>query len=90
MAVSTLDFYKTYVATDAQTIFPYPFKILAASDLRVYDDETLLTLGVDYTVSGAGVDSGGNITFIVGRTADHTIMLRRETPRTQATDLNAG
>ena len=90
MTVSTLNFYKVYIAAAAQTVFPYDFMILAAADLQVYDNGTLLALGVDYTVSGAGADSGGNVTFVVGRTADHTILIRRETPRTQATDLNAG
>ena len=89
MTISTLEFYKVYIATAAQTVFPYPFKILAAADLRVYDNGILLALGVDYTVSGAGTAGGGNVTFVVGRTAGHTILLRRETPRTQATDLNA-
>lgn len=90
MTVSTLDFYKVYSATAAQTVFPYAFKILAAADIRVYDNGTLQTLGVDYTVSGAGDAGGGNVTFVTGRTAGHTILLRRETPRTQATDLDAG
>lgn len=90
MTVSTLDFYKVYIATAAQTVFPYAFQILAAADLKVYDNGTLMVLGVDYTVSGAGAISGGNVTFVVGRTAGHTVLLRRETPRTQATDLNAG
>ncbi len=89
MTVSTLGFYKVYVAAAAQTVFAYDFKILAAADLRVYDDGTLQVLGVDYTVSGAGVANGGNVTFVVGRTVGHTIMLRRETPRTQATNLTA-
>jgi hypothetical protein len=90
MTVSTLNFYKVYIATALQTVFPYDFQILAAADIRVYDNGTLMTLGVDYTVSGAGTDGGGNVTFLVGRTAGHSILLRRETPRTQATDLNAG
>ena len=90
MTISTLTFYRVYIATAAQTVFPYDFMILSAADIRVYDDGTLLALGVDYTVSGAGSEAGGNITFIVGRTAGHSILLRRETPRTQATDLNAG
>ena len=90
MTVSTLEFYKVYVATAAQTVFPYPFKILAAADLRLYDDGTLQVLGVDYTVSGVGVINGGNVTFLTGRTAGHTILIRRETPRTQATALTAG
>lgn len=90
MTVSTLDFYKVYVATASQTVFPYAFAILAAADLRVYDNGALQVLGVDYTVSGAGTANGGNVTFVTGRTAGHTIFLRRETPRTQATDLAAG
>ncbi|HQT98684.1 MAG TPA: hypothetical protein PK416_12555, partial [Thermodesulfobacteriota bacterium] len=87
MTVSTLGFYKVYIATALQTVFPYDFQILAAADLKVYDDGTLLTLGVDYTISGAGTANGGNVTFVVGRTAGHTIFLRRQTPKTQARSM---
>ncbi len=90
MTVSTLTFYKSYVAAAAQTVFPYDFLILEASHLKAYVNGISKSFGVDYTVSGAGTLAGGNLTFIVGLSAGDAVLLRRETPRTQATDLNAG
>jgi hypothetical protein len=89
MTVSTLTFYKTYVAAAAQTIFPYDFLILEASHLKAYVNGAAKVFGVDYTVSGAGSLAGGNLTFVVGLSEGDAVMLRRETPRTQATDLEA-
>lgn len=90
MTVSTLTFYKVYVATAGQTEFPYDFLILAADDLKVYVNGVAKTFGVDYTVSGAGSAAGGNATLVVGASAGDVVLVRRQTPRTQATDLTAG
>lgn len=51
--------------------FAYAFKILQSSDLTVYVTSatgviTYLTLNVDYTVTGAGNDAGGNVTLTSG------------------------
>jgi len=51
--------------------FPYNFKITSASDLLVTtidtdDNQTVLDLGVDYTVSGVENDAGGSISLING------------------------
>lgn len=67
-----------YTALAAQTVFPYPFPIFEDSDLVVYDNDTLQVLTTDYTVSGAGDDTGGNVTFTSGRTVGHTITIYRD------------
>lgn len=59
---------KRYLGNDATTIFPYTFRIDAAADLTVIiadavDIQTVLVLDVDYTVSGVGVETGGNVTY---------------------------
>jgi hypothetical protein len=90
MTVSTLTFYKAYVAAAGQTVFLYDFLILEASHLKCYVDGVAKVFGGDYTVSGAGSAAGGNLTFIVPLVGGEAILLRRETPRAQATDLNAG
>jgi len=59
-----------YDGNDVTTSFDYNYKIFADADLQVVhtdsdEVETVLTLGVDYTVSGAGDDSGGSITYPV-------------------------
>jgi hypothetical protein len=62
-----------YTGNDLTTVFPYPFKIFQSTDLLVIltdtsvtpNTETTLTAGVDYTVSGVGDESGGNVTYPV-------------------------
>ena len=58
----------THIATEGQTDFSVPFKFQQDDDLLISilaDDnsETILTLRVDYTVSGAGNDEGGTVTM---------------------------
>lgn len=71
---------RQYTASAAQTAFDYPFPIFENSDIVVYDNSTLQVLTTDYTVSGAGNDSGGTITFLSGRTLGHTITIYRDIP----------
>jgi hypothetical protein len=57
-----------YEGNGANTSFNYPFRIFAAADLRVIrtdadGNDTLLTLNVDYAVSGAGEPGGGIVTY---------------------------
>ena len=44
--------------------FPVTFKFLKTTDLLVYVGGVLKTLTTDYSVSGAGSDSGGSVTFV--------------------------
>ena len=67
-----------YTATAAQTVFPYTFEIFAKEDVAVEVDGVLKAEGTDYTVSGVGNDSGGNITFLAGRTAGEIITIYRD------------
>lgn len=53
-----------YIASAAQTVFPYPFPIFQDADLVVVRDGITAALNVDYTVSGEGDDLGGNVTWI--------------------------
>lgn len=52
-----------YIAGASQTVYPYTFFIAAASELLVYAGNTLLSLGVHYNVTGAGMAGGGNVVF---------------------------
>lgn len=71
---------KQYVASGSQTAFDYPFPIFEDADLVVYDNSTLVALGTDYTISGAGNDTGGTVTFLIGRTVNHVITIYRDIP----------
>lgn len=73
------------------TVFPYTFKIFADGDLDVYirsstGTETLKTLTTDYTVSNAGVDGGGNVTFGTAPASGETVVIQRKLALTQGTD----
>lgn len=69
MTVSVQTTYNLAAGNGVTTVFPYQFKILANTDLQVYVAGVLKALGIDYTVSGVGVDVGGSVTFISGAPA---------------------
>ena len=62
----------SYNGDGSTVIFPYTFKIFAEGDLTVVQvgtdgTETVKTLTTDYSVSGVGVASGGNVTILKPR-----------------------
>lgn len=88
-----------YIASAAETDFTYPFEIFEDSDLDVYltpvgqtpDANTnKLTLGVDYTVTGAGETSGGYITLTTAATAGDIVTIIRDVPIERDTDYTTG
>ena len=82
----------SYSGNGATTGFSYTFKIFADSDLVVSLRDnatgvsTTQTLTTDYTVSGAGTNSGGTVTFVTAPASGKTVIIRRELPFTQETD----
>lgn len=88
MAVSTTLNRISYTASGGTT-FAYPFEIFAGTDLQVYDDGVLKTITTDYTVTGAGAPTGGNVIFGVAPTNGHTILIVRVLPQTQDSVLPA-
>ena len=76
----------SYTAAGSQTVFAYTFKIYVDADLKVYVNGILKTLTTDYTVSGAGVSSGGNVTFGTGLTVSDVVVIERVLTLTQGTD----
>jgi hypothetical protein len=76
-----------YTATASQTAFSVPFVFFANSDLRVYQDEVLLTLDVDYTVTGAEDEDGGTVTLTTGATVGDAILIARHVPIEQTTHI---
>lgn len=63
-----------YNGNGATSVFDYDFQIQAAEELLVTRQnadltETVLTLTTDYTVSGVGVDTGGQITLVAPATS---------------------
>jgi hypothetical protein len=80
-----------YVANQGQTVFPYTFRIFAASDLVVErlrnNTTTVLQLNVDYTVSGVGNNTGGNVTLTQGAQANDIIAIVSNQPNQRSTDF---
>lgn len=76
----------TSVANGVTTVFPYDFKILAASDLLVTVDGLPRQLGTHYTVDGVGDMDGGNVTFLVAPAANAVVNRQRAMPFTRLTD----
>jgi hypothetical protein len=62
MTVSAQITINEYVADGVVIIFPFTFKVVIESDLKVFIDDVLTTTG--YEVNGLGEEYGGDITFI--------------------------
>lgn len=84
MTISSTTSRWEYTGDGSTTIFAYDNKIIASTDLKVYADGVLQSSG--YTVSGAGVEAGGNVTFTTAPASGVSIIINRDTPTTQATD----
>ena len=91
MTVSNTTSRNQYTATSGQTVFPYSFEIFDKNDVAVLKNGTLLSEGTNYTVSGVGSDSGGNITLTVGATAGDILTIYRDMAYQRLTDYqNSG
>ena len=93
MSVSSTTTKNSYSGDGSTVAFAYAFKIFADADLEVImrasaGSETTKTLTRHYSVSGAGSDSGGTVTFTTGNTpaSGETVVIRRKLTLTQGTD----
>ncbi|HEE0039837.1 TPA: hypothetical protein R8G25_000391 [Citrobacter freundii] len=92
MTVSTEVDHNDYIGNGVTTSFPYTFRIFKKSDLVVQvvdlnENITELILDTDYTVTGAGGYTGGNIVLSSPLANGYQISISRELPVTQETDL---
>lgn len=92
MTVSTEVDHNEYTGNGVTTTFPYTFRIFQKSDLVVQvvdldENLTVLALDTDYTVTGAGGYTGGNVILSTALTNGYQISISRELPVTQETDL---
>lgn len=91
MTVTNTTARNQYTATAGQTVFAYTFEVYNKNDLVVLKNSTTLSEGSNYTVSGVGSDSGGNITLAVGATAGDVITIYRDMALERTTDYqNSG
>jgi hypothetical protein len=99
MTVINNDARNQYIANNGQTIFNYGFEIQANTNINVYqraagsepnDALDVLTLGVDYTVTGVGVNTGGTIILSVGAAMGDIITLQGNAPPSRSTSFTPG
>lgn len=92
MTVPTTTNSVTYSGDGSLTTFVYPYKVFEAAHLTVTliasgGGETVQTLGVDYTVTGVGVHTGGTVEMTVAPGGTESLRIDRILPVTQITDL---
>ena len=81
-----------YTGNDSTDTYSYAFKIATENDIKVSqrdtdDVETVLTLNVDYTVTGVGAANGGSIVLTAGNlTTDYHLTIRRDSELKQETE----
>jgi hypothetical protein len=86
MTVSSQTSRVEYAGDGATVTFVVPFYFLGAADLVVYLGQAQQTLTTHYTVTGAGDQSGGSITFLTPPGGGATVTILREPPITQLLD----
>lgn len=87
MTVSANNSRLSYNGNGATVAFAAPY-FLANTDLKVYVGGALKTLTTDYSVSGAGVSSGGTVTFVTAPPAGTgNVVILRDPDQLQATQL---
>ena len=89
MTISTTIIKNSYSGDDTTTVFAYAFKIATTADIEVIirssaGVETTKTLTTHYSVSGAGVATGGNVTMGSAPATGETLVIRRATAQTQS------
>ena len=81
-----------YNGNGSTTVFAYDFRILDQTHIVVTlknaaNVETVQTLTTNYTVSGVGATTGGNITMGVAPASGEQLTFSRSIPQTQEVDL---
>lgn len=86
MTISTTTNKVTYNGDDSTVDFATTYRFLENADLAVYVDTTLQSITTDYSVTGAGDDAGGTVTFTTAPATGETVTIKNSPPETQETD----
>ena len=97
MTISSTTTKNSYSGNGSTTTFAYSFYIPASTDIQVIvrsstGTETVKAEGTgstNYSITGVGSSSGGNVVFVTAPASGETVVLRRNTAKTQATDYVA-
>lgn len=92
MAITTTTSRVQYTGNNSSTVFAINFKFIENSHIVAELDDTAgtvttLVLDTNYTLSGAGNDSGGTFTASVAPPTGHILTIYRQVPLTQTSDL---
>ena len=93
MSIETTNFIQPYPCNGVSTEFPTGFPFQENSDISCTLTNnstgavTDLVQGVDYTVTGAGVGSGGTVTTAIAQPIGNTLTIIRTLPITQGTSF---
>lgn len=88
-----------YTAAGGQTLFTYPFLIFEKEDLQVFltpvgqipnPQTDKIFVDTDYTVTGVGLQDGGDVVLVVPATAGDIITIERDIAASQLIDLTTG
>ena len=95
MTITTAPVPLSFAGDDSTTAFPIPWKYFAKShviaNLRDTNDvEALQVITTNYTLTAAGVDSGGTLTMIVPPATGETLAIDLDPPNTQDSALPRG
>jgi hypothetical protein len=95
MTISTTESRISYAGNGSTTDFSYPYLFLENGDLVVVlisstGTETAQVLDTDYTLTGAGSESGGTVTMGTAPASGETLVIYREMDMTQETDYIEG
>jgi hypothetical protein len=77
--------YVQYACDGVQTVFTYPFPILAEADLTVVLDDGTTPAGV--SIAGVGDDAGGTVTLSPAPADGRSLTLFRDMPVARTTDF---
>lgn len=80
--------YIQYIATNGQTVYPYPFPITQDSDLLVIINGVTQATDSTYSLSGQGNALGGNVTLNTGSKAGDIITLSRDVQIDRITQIS--
>lgn len=86
MSVTQQTTYAQATGNGVTTVFPFQFLTLVKTDLSVYIDGVLKVVDADYTVSGLGALTGGNVTFSVAPGNGLVVSIIRTMRRERTTD----
>jgi hypothetical protein len=85
---------RRFACTGGETVLPVTFPFFAAADLAVLRNRAgvtvTLTLGPDYSVSGAGNPAGGSVTLAVPAEAGDLVVILSAQPDARTSDWTDG